>query len=65
MRDAREAREERKKKKRKSGEMHHGDRSGEGKKEGREKRGSQPLLVTEISLMREREKRRKREREGE
>ena len=55
--EAKEAKEECKK----SGEIHGRDRSGEGNKEAREKRGSKPLLTTEISVMRER-RRRNRER---
>ena len=57
--------EEQKQKKQNSGEMHGGYRSREGKKEGREKRGSKPLLVTEISDKRGREgKKEGREKRG-
>ena len=45
--------------------MYGGDTRGEGKKEGRDKRGRKPLLMTKISVARGREKRRNRERERE
>ena len=43
--------------------MYGGDTRGEGKKEGRDKGGRKPLLMTKIFVSRGREKRRNRERE--